>query len=271
MRGAIVAPIRDRPGARARDRIGFVEGNRPGTVTHELHFGAGASIVGRHAPAGRTDGFRRRGGLAQERNTMRTPGSRQDTTWPVIRETSIALIYEHGFESMSTRQLAEVVDMKPGSLYYYFSSKEELLSRLVTEVLEEIVTDLEHRLEGEEDGLTRLDTFVSGLVEWHVTRHRETYIALMDVRSLSDEKRAQYMASRDRYDHLLQAILEQCRAEGVIADIPLRVARLSLLTMITGITSWYKESGETSLTELQSFYVSSVRRFVGARSEAERT
>jgi len=154
--------------------------------------------------------------------------------------------------------------MKPGSLYYYFSSKEELLNRLVTEVLDEIVDDLELKLADVDTGLGGLDTFISGLVEWHVNRHKETYIALMDTRSLSEEKLARYMESRDRYDQLLDEILERCRREGSIGDIPVRITRLSILTMITGITSWFKPAGEANLDDLRDFYVTAVRRFVGA-------
>ncbi|WP_214514680.1 TetR/AcrR family transcriptional regulator [Rhodococcus sp. WY5] len=198
---------------------------------------------------------------------MRIPGTRRDTTWPIIRQATIELIYQHGFETMNTRQLAELVQMKPGSLYYYFSSKEELLNRLVTEVLDEIVDDLESRLEGVESGLDRLDTFISGLAEWHVTRHKETYIARMETRSLSEERLELYMKSRDRYDHLLNDILLQCRREKSLADIPLTLTRLSILTMITGITSWFKPTGEASLDDLTAFYVAAVRRLVGANPD----
>jgi len=201
---------------------------------------------------------------------MRTPGSRRDTTWPTIRDAAIELIYEHGYESMNTRQLAELVEMKSGSLYYYFSSKEELLNRLVTEVIQEIIEDLEERLVDVESGLDRLDIFVSGLVEWHVTRYKETHIALMETRSLSGERLEDYRQARDHYDRLLGEIIARCQREGSIVDEPASLIRLSILTMITGITNWFRPSGKASPDELRRFYVEGVRRFVGAPKGEDR-
>ena len=83
----------------------------------------------------------------------------------------------------------------------------------------------------------------------------------------SEERLDLYMKSRDRYDHLLDDILLQCRREKSIADIPLTLTRLSILTMITGITSWFKPTGEASLDDLTAFYVAAVRRLVGANPD----
>jgi AcrR family transcriptional regulator len=200
---------------------------------------------------------------------MRTVGSNKDTTWPVIREAAIGLIYEHGFESMNMRQLAESVNMKQGSVYYYFKSKEELLFRLVTELLEEIVADLELNLQDVSDPLDQLDTFVARLVEWHVTRHQETFIARMEIRSLSRDKHESYMKLRDRYDQLLDEILRSCADSSLIDDASRSLNRVSIMTMITGITSWYHPDGPVTLDGFKDFYVTAVRRLVAAPPHTE--
>lgn len=155
---------------------------------------------------------------------MRTVGSRKGDTFRVIREAAIDLIYEHGYESMNVRQLAEMVGMKAGSLYYHFASKEELLYQLVTDIFNEITEDLEKRLAGQENGLERLDTFVSCLVEWHVLRNKETFIALMELKSLSDEKHREMIALRDQFDRTLDEILVQCVNEGVMVGEDMRLS-----------------------------------------------
>ena len=46
-----------------------------------------------------------------------------------IMDEAANLFLQRGYEGTSLRQLAEVVGMKAGSLYYHFSSKDQLLSR----------------------------------------------------------------------------------------------------------------------------------------------
>src|SRR5690606_28366705 len=88
------------------------------------------------APTGRRDRTR---GEAD----LRTTGSNRDETWRRVRSAGVELLFEHGYEVMNTRQLAEAAELKPGSLYYYFRSKEEFLYRLLIDLLEDIVADLE--------------------------------------------------------------------------------------------------------------------------------
>ena len=46
-----------------------------------------------------------------------------------ILDEAATLFLRHGYEGTSLRQLADVVGMKAGSLYYHFSSKDDLLDR----------------------------------------------------------------------------------------------------------------------------------------------
>lgn len=193
---------------------------------------------------------------------MRTPGSRRDTTWPLIRAAGIDLLYEFGYENMNTRQLATSVGLKPGSLYYYFNSKEELLHQLVMELLQDIVDDLEKRLDGVDNATTRLSVFIETLVKWHVDNHKESYIARMEVRSLSPDKHETYMFLRDRFDSRLDDILLQGHTDGVFREDPDHLTRISVLTMITGITGWYRPMGGAGTPRLTEYYTDLVFRMV---------
>jgi len=198
---------------------------------------------------------------------MRTPGSNFEDTWEAIRRAGVDLIYDHGFDSMNTRQLAEVVGMQSGSLYYYFKSKEDFLYRLVTDLLKEVIESVEASQQSADTPLGRLDAFVTTLVEWHVSRYRETFIARMEIRSLTDHRLDEYLALRRRFDEILSQILVDALEQGEISIHPddLRLTRLSVLTMITGMTSWYSPTrSSTTTAEFVQFYVALVRRMLGA-------
>jgi AcrR family transcriptional regulator len=70
--------------------------------------------------------------------TLRIP--RSDNRLPLILDEAARLFREKGYAATSMRDIANAVDMLPGSLYYHFSAKEDLLVavyeegvRLITE------------------------------------------------------------------------------------------------------------------------------------------
>lgn len=194
---------------------------------------------------------------------MRVAGASRDETWRRVRTAGVQLLFRHGFEAMNTRQLAEAAGLKPGSLYYYFSSKEEFLYRLLIDLLEEIVADLEQGLQGVEDIVERLDTFVAILVRWHVLRREETFIASIEVRSLTSERHESYMALRDRFDTILEEILEEGAAAGVFSLPHPTITRNAILSSLTAICGWYHPDGPVGLDEMVANFVVLVRRMVG--------
>ncbi len=68
----------------------------------------------------------------------RTIGSHGPRTMEAIRKAGLKLIYEHGFEAMSLRQLAAEVGIQVGSLYNHISTKEDLLYDLIRAHMDEL-------------------------------------------------------------------------------------------------------------------------------------
>jgi AcrR family transcriptional regulator len=199
---------------------------------------------------------------------VRTPGSSRDTTWPLIRQVGVDLLYEFGYENMNTRQLAREVGLKPGSLYYYFDTKEDFLYRVVSELLIAIIEDIDTRLDGVTDAAKRLDVFIETLVSWHVDKHKETSIARMEMRSLSPDKAKSYLALRNRFDEIFDDILVAGAAEGLFVDDQNHLYRISILTMITNITGWYRPTGPLKHAALVKFYRDLVVSMLNPAKEA---
>jgi len=177
----------------------------------------------------------------------------------------VELLFKRGYEAMNTRQLAEAAGLKPGSLYYYFASKEEFLHRLLVDLLQEIVDDLEENLEGLEDVDDRLDAFVRVLVKWHVQRREETFIASIEVRALSHDRHQEYMALRDRFDVTLAQIVHDGIEQGRYKIKHESIARNAILSALTAISGWYDPKGPLGLDDLADDFVTLSRRMVGSK------
>ncbi|WP_242419360.1 TetR/AcrR family transcriptional regulator, partial [Frankia sp. CpI1-P] len=193
---------------------------------------------------------------------MRVAGSNKADTWSRLKAAGIDLLFKHGYEAMNTRQLAEAAGLKPGSIYYYFKSKEEFLHRLLIDLLQEVVADLEGGLEDVGDVEQRLETYVRILVRWHVDRREETFIASIEIRSLSGQRHERYMLLRRRFDALLAEILQQGIDEERFAVPNEPVLRNAILSMITGICGWYDPAGPLGLSSISDEFVRLTRNMV---------
>ena len=60
------------------------------------------------------------------------PPSKSEVTRQAILHAAAGLFRERGYAAVSLRDIAEVVGMKTGSLYYHFSSKEGLVEEILT-------------------------------------------------------------------------------------------------------------------------------------------
>lgn len=182
------------------------------------------------------------------------------------------LLFRHGYEAMNTRQLAEAAGLKPGSLYYYFTSKEEFLYSLLVDLLREIVADLDEALEALRDATAaqQLDAFVRTLVKWHVQRREETFIASIETRSLSQDRHESYMELRDRFDAMLGEILDRGITEGIFTLPRERIARNAIMSALTAISGWYDPCGPLGLEAITEEFMLLTRRLVGMAAESPR-
>lgn len=183
-----------------------------------------------------------------------------------IRKAAIARIYRHGFEAMNLRDLAADVNLRLGSLYNYIPQKQDFLASLLEEIMRELLEDFERRMAGLTDPMQRLLAFVQFHIEWHTVRKQETFIGNMELRSLT---RAQYeaiVALRKTYERHLRDILADGRRAGLWTVDDLRVTTLALLSLLTGISTWYREGGRLSQRKLIRIYQRLAQRLLGLQA-----
>jgi AcrR family transcriptional regulator len=186
---------------------------------------------------------------------MRTIGSKRDTTWPVIRDTAISLIHEHGFDGMNVRLLASEARLQAGSLYNYFKSKEELLSMIVCAIMEDLLENITSRLETCDTPVARLTCFIDVMVTWHTEHRKEAFVAHMEVRNVSENRYDEYVGLRQSFRTILQKILEDGERSNDFVVRERDITCLSILSTLAAIPNWYRESGRLSPADLVDWHV----------------
>jgi AcrR family transcriptional regulator len=184
----------------------------------------------------------------------RTVGSDGVRTEAAIRRAAIDLIAAHGFESVTLRSLAKLAGVQAGSLYRYYPSKNDLLLRIITLHLEDLLAQWEKVLPASPTALDRLSSFIKFHIRYHLARPKEVFIANMEMRSLPTEDRKHIVKLRKRYEGIIHGILRDGVQEGVFSIPDTRIATFAIIAMLTGLTSWYQDGGRLTKEQLVDFY-----------------
>ena len=198
----------------------------------------------------------------------RTIGSYGPKTMEAIRKAGLRLIFEHGYEAMSLRQLAAEVGIQAGSLYNHISTKQELLFALVQDHMNTLLRQLDVALEGKERPVDQLRAFVAFHVAYHMTKKREVFIANSELRSLDPKNYDAIVALRGAYEQRLAQIL----AEGVSQDVfevpDIQVATFAILSLLTGLCNWYRPGGRLTREAIVAAHEKLVLSGVTSRASA---
>ena len=186
----------------------------------------------------------------------RTIGSHGPKTMEAIRKAGLKLIYEHGFEAMSLRQLASEVGIQVGSLYNHITTKQDLLYDLIKVHMEELFQQFDAAMAAVQDQgpEAHLKAFIAFHVTYHILRKREVFIGASELRSLAPDHYEEIVALRRQYEHHLIAILRQGEGMGLFHFADASVAAYGILAMLTGVCTWFRPHGRLSKEQVVATY-----------------
>lgn len=196
----------------------------------------------------------------------RTSGSSGPATFEAIRRAGLRLIYEHGYEAMSLRQLAAEVGMVQGSLYNHFATKQELLFVLMSDHMRDLLANADRALEGIGHPSERLVAFVDFHVNYHIDRKREVFISYSELRSLEPKNFDAIVAMRRDYEQKLIAILKAGASAGTFTIGDVQAVAFGILSMLSGICRWYDPRGRLSRKQISALFVDMARGAVFDRT-----
>lgn len=165
----------------------------------------------------------------------------------MILKVAAETFYTQGYENTSTQDIADGVGMLKGSLYYYISSKEDLLYEIINEMHEVWTANIEKNTLPDEEALTRIWVFAYNNIIGNTTMLINSALFARDFRSLSTARRKRILSLRDTHDDTLRNMIHAVQAEGHARDgIDVKVSALAILTMCNNIYQWYRTDGPLS-------------------------
>ncbi len=164
------------------------------------------------------------------------------------------LFHEKGYFAATLRDLAKRCGIQAGSVYYHFSSKQELLLQLMEYVLDELTSRVQEAVASSDDPIDQLKRAVTVHIDYHISHLPETYVTDSEIKGLIEDNYSRILRKRKRYESIFIEILRQGIDAGLIRDIDTKLCTYAMLQMFTGVSYWFKEKGRLSKDEIAERY-----------------
>jgi AcrR family transcriptional regulator len=169
----------------------------------------------------------------------RRPG-RRDSRRSDILAAAAQLFGERGYEATTVRDIASAVNMLPGSMYYHFPSKEELLIAVHEEGVAAFEQALTEALAGKVDPWERFEAAAIAHIE--VLTAGGTFAAVVspEFARRNPEVQDRLISQRDGYEQRFIALVD---ALELASDVDRKMLRLHLFGALNWTTTWFRPNG----------------------------
>ncbi len=200
----------------------------------------------------------------------RKTGSNGEKTRAAVEEAAIRLIARHGFAAVSMRQIAREVGVQAGALYLYTPDKQSLLFDIMRGHMEHLLASWEAVApDPATPAVARLERLVRFHIDYHIHRPEKVFISYMELRNLEPDNFAEIERLRREYEGVLEEILRAGATDGLFQMEDARITTMAMIAMLTGVSTWYRDSGRLQPAAIAAHYVDMAFRLVGGARVAQ--
>ncbi len=182
-----------------------------------------------------------------------------------IIEAAARVFAERGYHGATTQDIADVLQIRQASLYYYFASKEAALELVCMRGVEGFYETEKAIAEGPGTATERL----SGLIRAHISplldRGNFMKVFLTQRQFLPAHSRRRVRKVSRGIEAIFENVLKQGQRSGEFrADLDTRLATLSILSVLNGCAAWYPRE-QISIERIGGAFISLILRGIDAR------
>jgi AcrR family transcriptional regulator len=108
----------------------------------------------------------------------------------------------------------------------------------------------------------RLRAAVRFHVLFHARRQHEAFLSHSELRSLTEANLKNVLTRRDEYERVFRGLLSVGVRAGVFQVADVRLAAMAVLTMCTGVATWFSDRGRLAPESIADRYVEMILRSV---------
>ena len=179
---------------------------------------------------------------------LRAP--RADNRLPQILDAAARLFRAQGFQGTSVRDIVRAVDMLPGSLYYHFATKEELLAEVYAEGVRRISARVSAAIGPLADPWARLEAACVAHLEAILEDDDYAQVVIRVRPGDAPAAQPRLTALRDEYEALFTRLVASLRLPR---GTDRRTLRLMLLGALNWSQTWYQPGRDSPKTIARRF------------------
>lgn len=168
--------------------------------------------------------------------------------WQQILAAATQLFRNKGFASTSIQEISDAVGLLKGSLYYYISSKEDLLFEILNGLHtdgEEIIASIKY---GSPDPLRELHLYVRNAAIYAATNADRLAIFLHDFHYVPAERQREIISEREMYANAVRGLVEEAKEKGLTRpDLDVGIASTLITSAVSGTHEWLRPDGARPL------------------------
>ncbi len=159
-----------------------------------------------------------------------------------VLEAAARLFATKGYKATTMRDIASATGMQPGSLYYHFESKQELLLEIYRQAVGGIQQQLDDATCEVDDPWERFDAAVVRHVETVLDRSHYAKVMIGVLPDDAPDIREELAMLRDGYESSFIDIIDDL---PLAEDIDKKLFRLTVLGTLNSTQLWYREGNYT--------------------------
>lgn len=175
----------------------------------------------------------------------------------MVLDKAAELIARQGFDGTSMRDIAAAVNMLPGSLYYHFASKEDLLLDIHERVVTGMTDQVRAAIQDVTDPWDRIETAAIAHLQALLDSGSLVTIVSPNFPKDRDALNNRLKAHRNGYETLFHDLFA---ALDLHPDTDRRLLRLQLLGALNWVPVWFNPGGKTSPADIARAFVRAIRQ-----------
>jgi AcrR family transcriptional regulator len=167
-----------------------------------------------------------------------------------ILKTSAKIFAEKGFHHTSVRDISRATKMSLSGLYYYFTTKEELLFLIQERCFLTLLERWEQAANSHLDIRARIRAYAENHLSFFLHNMPEMKVMAHEDESLTGEFNDKILVLKRRYVKVIMDLMGELQTEEGGKGIDLRVATFALFGMMNWIYTWYQPKRDLPLPQL---------------------
>jgi TetR/AcrR family transcriptional regulator, cholesterol catabolism regulator len=182
----------------------------------------------------------------------------REERWSELLDVAARIFARRGYDATSLQEIADELGMLKGSLYYYITTKGDLLAHLLRSAHEQGIRNIQPIAEGSGNPIERLARMIRAHADYVCTDRDRTAVFLHERKRLTPEQRKEFLGDEHAYRRFFEAVITAGQQGGLVrAELDPKLVALCLLGSLNSVYQWYKPGGEFSSDAIGNAFVMS--------------